>query len=363
MNRNTLLLALLAMPALASARVSPHQIELLAGDAPQIRVSGPWPNTCTPELLPVYVEGSVIDIAVRQRDQICGQAITQYSVTVDPTAASGFGQAPDGVYRVRFSVRDDASQSTLLGFRLLDLDATSSRRVRPEAGFWTADEAGEFRTPNGGLGLMIEHQGQALALTTNTYLLGGQPSWYLAAGALGRSVFNGELLQSIGGQPLWGVSRGAQSVNPVGTLGVEFQSSSTAVAWYAQASGEGILDALELMPISLKRMNFALPADGAALAGSWSLVSLEPNSTRAPLTLRLEYQTDRIDVSLAVLNDRKSGHQLRCPLDPARRDAAPADCRLWLGGAELARFDDNALSRLSGRASDGEALVLVRIGD
>lgn len=361
MTRCSVLFALMVAPALAGAVVSPHQIEVVAGSAgPQIRVSGPWPNTCTPELMPVFVEGSFIDISVRQRDQICGQAITQYSVTVDPAAAGGFGQAADGVYRVRFSVRDEASQPTLLGFRLVDLAPNSTRRALPEAGFWTPDTAGEFRTPNSGIGLMVERQGSTLALTTNTYLLDGRASWYLAAGALTRTTFNADLLLSTGGQPLWGSTRGAQSVGPVGTLSVEFPSNSTAVAWYARASGEGILDALELMPISLQRMNFALPPDGAALAGTWSLLSTDPETMRPPLTLHLEFRPDRLDTTMSVLTDAKSGHQLRCPIDLTRRDAAPADCRLLLAGDEVARFDNNSLNQLSGRASDGEPLVMVR---
>lgn len=359
-----LLLALLAFPAMVAARASPHQIEVISGDqGPQLRISGPWPNTCSPQLLPVFADGNTIEIAVRQSDQICGMAVTRYELNVDPRVAGGFGQAADGIYRVRFSVRDETSRATLLAFRLVDLDPSSARSALPEAGFWSPDVFGEFRPPNSGIGLMIERQGGTLALTTNAYLPGGQASWYLAAGPLTRTIFNGDLLLSTGGQPLWGASRTAQSVEPVGTLSLEFQSNASAIAWYARASDEGILSALELMPISLQRMNFALPADGAALAGTWSLLSTDPNSTRAPQTLRLEYRTDRLDTFTAVLNDSKSGQQLRCPIDSQRREAAPLSCELWKDGEIVARFDNNALARLSGSSVDGEPLVMVRIGD
>ena len=65
--------ALLLAPVAALAQVSQHRIEVVAGDpaarvTPQLRISGPWPNSCAPELLPVFVDGPYVDVAVRQRD-------------------------------------------------------------------------------------------------------------------------------------------------------------------------------------------------------------------------------------------------------------------------------------------------------
>ena len=53
-------LALLA-PATAMAQASLHRIESIPanpvpGSAFQIRVSGQWPNTCAPELMPVVID-------------------------------------------------------------------------------------------------------------------------------------------------------------------------------------------------------------------------------------------------------------------------------------------------------------------
>jgi hypothetical protein len=359
--------AVLLVPASALAQVSPHRIELIAGDpaarvSPQLRISGPWPNTCVPELLPVFVDGPNIDVSVRQEGEICGQAITQYAVTVDPAAANGFGRAPDGIYRVRFSVKDAASQGTLLAFRVVDMTPASSRRLSPEPGFWAPDVAGEFLTSGSGIGFMIERQGSTLAMTTNTYTLGGNAAWYLSAGTLGRSHFNGDLLRSIGGQPLWGTYRGPQSVEPAGSVDIEFSSNSSGVVWYAKASGEGILDPLDLMPVSVQRMNFALPANGEALAGLW-LISGTDGSAAAPTSLRLSYQRELSSAREAVLADSAKGYQMRCTIDAARADAAPANCRLTRNGTPAGEFDNNGLSRLSGRGLAGEALVMVRIGD
>lgn len=360
--------AMLLVPTAALAQVSQHRIEVLAGDpaarvTPQLRISGPWPNSCAPELLPVFVDGPYVDVAVRQRGEVCGQAISQYSITVDPAAAPGYGHAPNGIYRVRFSVKDAASQGTLLAFRVVDLTPATGRRHAPEPGFWAPDVAGEFLTSGSGIGFMIERQGSTLAMTTNAYTLGGNSAWYLSAGALGRSHFNADLLRSIGGQPLWGTYRGPQSVEPAGSVDIEFSSNSTAVVWYSKASGEGILDPLDLMPVSVQRMNFALPANGEALAGLWVISSTDASADSVPVSLRLSFQRDLSTPIEAVLTDAAKGYEMRCAIDTARADAAPATCRLTRNGALAGEFDNNALSRLSGRSSSGGALAMVRIGD
>ena len=362
------LLCLLA-PISALAQVSSHRIETIPADpipgsAFQIKVSGTWPDTCAPEVMPTFVSGNNIDVSVRmQTDLICGAALTPYTIIVDPTRASGFGQSTNGVYRVRFSVKDATNQPTLLAFRLIDLSPTSARGVQPEAGFWSPDSAGEFRPSNGGIGFMIERQGQTLALTTNTYTLGGQATWYLSAGTLGRAIFRADLLRSIGGQPLWGTFRGAQSVEPAGSVDIEFSSDAAAVVWYAQASGEGLLDPLELMPLSVRRMNFALAVDGQALDGVWTLTGVDPAGARKPETIRFVYRTHRVVEDEAVLDDPVSGYQLRCGIDLARRDAPPSVCTLSQGGSAVARLDNNSLARLSGRDVDGQSVLMLRIGD
>lgn len=362
------LLGLLA-PFSALAQVSLHRIETIPADpipgaAFQIKVTGTWPDTCVPEVMPTFVRDSTIDVSVRAHDdQICGAALTPYTVIVDPTQASGFGQSANGIYRVRFSVKDSANQPTLLAFRLIDLSSPTRQRVQPESGFWSPDSAGEFRPSNGGIGFMFERQGQTLAVTTNAYTLGGQATWYLSAGVLGRNSFRAELLRSIGGQPLWGTYRGPQSVDPAGSVDIEFVSDSAAVIWYAHASGEGLLDPLELMPLSVRRMNFALSSDGQALAGVWTLTNTDPASASRPVTFRLNYRSDLSRENDAVLDDPASGHQLRCAIDPERRDAPPTLCSLTRSGAERARLDNNALTRLAGRDADGQSVLLLRIGD
>ncbi len=359
-------LAMLA-PALALAQASLHRIETIPADPEpgstiQLRVSGDWPNTCTPSPLPAVVDGVNIDLAVRQLDAICGEAITPYSLTFDLGPALGGSTLAAGNYRVRFAVRDAASQPTLLAFRVVEVALKSVRGVQPEPGFWAPDLAGEFLTPNGGIGMMVERQGSTLAMTTNAYAPGGQPAWYLSAGVLGNSTFRADLLQSIGGQPLWMTSRGPQSVMPAGTIEVEFNSDASAVVWFARASGEGILDALDLMPISMRRMNFALASDGALLSGTWLLSATERGAQLPTTLVRFAYRSDLSSAAEAVLVDTALGYEMRCAIDPMRRDGPPASCRLLSRGTEIARFDNNALSRLSGRR-DGAEIVLLRVGD
>ncbi len=359
-------LAMLA-PALALAQASLHRIETIPanpepGSAVQLRVIGNWPNTCTPSPLPVAVDGVNIDLSVRQLDAICGEAITPYSLTFDLGPALGGGTLAAGNYRVRFAVKDSALQPTLLAFRVVEVALESARKVQPESGFWAPDLAGEFLTPNGGIGMMVERQGSTLAMTTNAYAPGGQPAWYLSAGTLANSTFRAELLQSIGGQPLWMTSRGPQSVLPAGTIEVEFNSDASAVVWFARASGEGLLDALDLMPISMRRMNFALASDGELLSGAWLLSATERGSSLPTTLIRFVYRGDLSTASEAVLVDTALGYEMRCTIDAMRRDGPPTSCRLISRGSEIARFDNNALSRLSGRG-DGAETVLLRVGD
>jgi hypothetical protein len=355
-----LLLALLA-PATALAQVSMHRIETVPanpapGSAFQIRVIGSWPNTCAPELLPVVVDGVNIDLSVRQIDAICGDAITPYSVTFDPGRPLGAGN-----FRVRFAIKDAAGTPTLLAFRVVDVAPANARRVQPEPGFWAPDLAGEFQTPNGGIGMMIERQGATLAMTTNAYAPGGQPAWYLSAGSLAHASFRADLLQSIGGQPLWMTSRGPQSVLPAGTIEVEFSSDASAVVWFTRASGEGIFDALDLMPISMRRLNFALANDGESLSGSW-LLSTPIDATLQSTRIDLRYRAELSSIAEAVLVDAARGYELRCLIDPLRRDGPPTSCRLLLRGSEIARFTNNALTRLTG-GRDGGEIVLLRVGE
>lgn len=362
-----ILLATSLMLGAASAQALVHRIETIPanpqpGQGFQIRVSGEWPNTCPLQVMPVVVNGIDIDVSVKPTDQICGEAVTPYSITFEPAAVagSGFPRATD--YRIRYSVKDATNAPKLLAFRIVDVGASDQLAAEPEAGFWTADSAGEFASPGSGIGFMLERQGSALALTTNTYLLNGQPTWYLSAGPINGSAFRGDLLRSIGGQPLWGTYRGPQSVDPVGTLDIEFTSNSQAVFWFTQASGPGLLDAVDVMPISVRRMNFALATDGRALAGTWAYT---PTSTASRLTtvlIQLVYRVERSSAALAVLADPQKGYELHCHIDTARADGPPRTCSLLSGGLEVARFGGNTLHKLIGQAS-GEAVVMVRISD
>jgi len=362
------ILALLA-PATVLAQASLHRIETIpANPAPgssfQIRVTGDWPDTCAPEPMPVVVEGVNIDLSVRKIDAICGQAVTPYSLTFDSGSAHGARALAPGNYRVRFSVKDAASIPTLLAFRIVEVAAPTARRVRPELGFWAPDAAGEFVPPNGGLGMMVENQGAILAITTNAYAPGGQPAWYLSTGTVATTSFRAELLQSIGGQPLWITSRGPQSVVTSGSIDIEFDSDASATVWFARASDEGTLAALDLMPISMRRLNFALANDGEALAGSWLLSSPDIEERFPPALIHFAYRRDLASAGEAVLTDAALGYELRCAIDAMRRDGPPSSCRLLAAGsdAEIARFDNNALTRLSGSRGGSQA-VLLRVGD
>lgn len=367
MRTHRLMLAGSLLLGAASAQAFVHRIETIPanprpGQAFQIRVSGEWPNACPLQVMPVVVSGTNIDVSVKPADQICGEAVTPYSVTVDPSAVAGasFPAAVD--YRIRYSVKDASNTAKLLAFRVVDVAVADQRAAEPEPGFWAPDAAGEFPSPGSGIGFMVERQGNTLALTTNTYLLNGQAAWYLSAGSISGSVFRGDLLKSIGGQPLWGTYRGPQSVDPVGTLDVEFLSNSQAVLWYTQASGPGLLDAVEVMPISVRRMNFALAPDGQSMAGTWAYTPTDTASRLSTVLIQLVYRADRSTPTLAVLADPQKGYEMQCQIDSARADGPPRSCALLSGGLEVARFGNNTLNKLAGQA-DAEAVVMVRISN
>ncbi len=367
MRRNQLLLTACLLSLSATAQALVHRIETvpanpLPGENFQIRVSGQWPNTCPLQLMPVVVNGAQIDVAVKPRELVCGDAVTPYSITFDPGLAAGAGFPAAGDYRIRYLVKDATNNEKLLAFRLIDVDVANRRAAEPEAGFWTLDSAGEFQPGGSGIGFMVERQGNTLAVTTNTYLLNGQPTWYLSAGEVSGSVFRADLLRSIGGQPLWGTYRGPQSALPVGSLDIEFDSDSQATFWFTQSSGDGLLDAIDVMPISARRMNFALAPDGQALAGTWSYSPTSTASRVSTTLIQFVYRPDRSSTTLAVLADPQKGFELQCVLDAARRDSAPKSCQLLAGGIEAARFDNNSLSRLTGH-SDQDDVVLVRISN
>jgi len=367
MHRLTFAMLAFLAPVLAYAQSSLHSISTVPaqpgeGEAFQIRVTGAWPNTCPLQALPVVVDGANIDVAVRQGDVICGDAVTPYVLVFDPAAAGGAGFPSARDYRIRFSVRDGAGNPTLLSFYLVDVRSDDARVIQPEAGFWAPDSAGEFLTSGSGVGFMIESQLNTVAVTTNAYQLNGQPAWYLTTGVLTGSVLHGDLLRSLGGQPLWGTYRGPQSVTPAGSLDIEFVSNAQAIAWYSRPAGEGLIDPLELMPISIRRMNFALASEGRALAGTWAVTPVSALSGLNISLLRLSYAADRSSPSEAVLLDTVKGFELRCTLDKARPDGPPRLCVLSSGGAEIGRFDNNALTRLGGNRG-AESIALVRVAD
>lgn len=361
------LLLTLLLPLAAEAAVSRHTIETIPaeprpGEAFQIKVSGSWPNTCPLQRLPVVINGANIEVSVRQGDVICGDAITPFVLIFEPADVAGAGFPADRDYRISFSSSDQAGNRNLLGFKVVDVARADARSAHPEPGFWTLDPAGEYQPGGSGIGFMIERQGNTLVMTTNTYELNGQPTWYLTAGPIVGSVFEGGLLRSVGGQPLYGTYHGPQFVETVGTVSIEFINDAQATLWFAKAEDEGVLAPLNLMPISARRMNFALPTEGRALAGTWTLTPTTILSGSSSQLLSLVYVAERSGPTEAILVDTRSGYEMRCGLDTQRTDGPPRLCILTSGGAEIGRFDNNALTRLAGKRAN-ENVVMVRVGD
>jgi hypothetical protein len=109
----------LSLAALAQASRT-AQIEIqppnpTAGDNISIRIFGTWPNTCVPQNPQVTRFGNRIFIQTSNPGEVCGQALTNWSLTVP------IGQLPAGTYEVLVTYRSPSfqnNQTFLIGQRV-----------------------------------------------------------------------------------------------------------------------------------------------------------------------------------------------------------------------------------------------------
>ena len=101
-----------------------------AGDNITIRLSGTWPNACVPQNPQVTVAGNRILIQTSNPGEVCGQALTPWSLTVP------IGQLPAGVYEVVVTYRSPSFQNNqiiVIGYRVFSVGGQGNPGGTPGA--------------------------------------------------------------------------------------------------------------------------------------------------------------------------------------------------------------------------------------
>jgi hypothetical protein len=255
-----------------------------------------------------------------------------------------------GLYRL-FLV-DAGAPARVLGMNLID--AARSSDWQPESGQWWPERRLGADGAGPGTGLFIEIQAGTLSLVYATYTEDGRAEWLMAAGPLDGRVFRGDLLRFSGGQPPFGSYRAPGAAERVAGIELGFHSPSRAELWLL---GDAERD-LELQAVPLTRFLFGRPADARAWAGEWLLQGADAASGGEALRFEPVFTLG----GGYVLVDAAGELALSCPPHRPGPDTLPQHCTLHRvdSGQVLAEFDGNGLDRLSGRASDGSPVSLIR---
>jgi hypothetical protein len=279
-------------------------------------------------------------------------------VTINPFGGDALPRA--GVYLVRVLAEQlPGGPRRLIAFRLVDVSAPGARHPSPEPGIWAAERGGRHDTSGTGVGFELDRQGGLLFLAANMYDGQGRPTWYMSAGSIQGAVMRGDYYLSAGGQALYDGYRAPTQVAAVGRLDVEFTSGSTATLWFSRP-GAGLLDPIDLMPISIHRFNFAYGAIPESLQGRWILVAEDERS--AIPTRHVELSPVRFGAfTLLGFQDLSKRVLVQCVMDPARPESLPGQCVLFVDDREVGRFDQVSYTRLRGQDDRGFPITLLRV--
>lgn len=330
-----------------------------AGQAFGLEIKGTWPDGCGAGLKSVTSRGfDIVIVMQRPVGQICTDALVGYSLPINPFAQGTSAQA--GVYRVRYELTvPDQSSNRLLAFTLVPVTAVGQRALQPEAGYWVAEAGGEFSTSGSGVGFSIERQNTSVVALSNLYDEGGKPLWYFTSGPLNGNVARGDLLTVSGGQPLFSGYRPPDSMDPVGELLMEFTAPTTAVLWFSQPAGAGVIDELKLQPISVHRFNFAYSSVSEVFRGNFVYFSeLAGGSGNRYL--------DFEPVRLGAFNrigfwNRATEERLECEIAQEKPGTLPKSCQFTRDGQLVATFDQVGYTAMHGRDVAGHPVTLQRL--
>ena len=136
---------------------------------------------------------------------------------------------------------------------------TSAHAFVPSAGTWVINEEVNGKP---GRGLAMDVQNHVLVMQMYAYEKSGQPTFYMASGALNNQQANLQLGRYEGGRYLGSGDRSGVEAGSPGTVRVRFTSSTTG---YIQLPGEG--------EKAISRFEFGYSRnDAASIMGTWSFV-------------------------------------------------------------------------------------------
>ncbi|MCU0757224.1 MAG: hypothetical protein MUE46_19265 [Xanthomonadales bacterium] len=323
------------------------------GNPFELVIKGQWPDGCPVEVDSVARNGRDISIRIRREaGLICPAVVRPYELVVNPFPQ---GSSPTaGIYRVRFEVFGmDGEAGRLLAFELVPVSDAANPGPRPESGYWAAEKGGDFETSGNGIGFDFELQNRVLFIAANVYRESGQSGWYIASGPVIGGAMKGDLLEPKGGQALFESYRAPSDIGPYARLQAEFTSASTAVFWFSQPEGPGLLDRLKLMPISVNRFSFGYADLRGMLAGDW-MIAVDGQPARL-----VKFNSHRYGAAhLIGAMDASFRHELRCPIVQDKPETLPVRCEYFDNGVLVATLDDVGLQSLRGRSANGSALVL-----
>lgn len=376
MNSRHMLLALLFAAAAGASlvraeerpqiRIEPAQPK--AGTALQIDVDASWSDACPPRFESASVDG--FDIVVRAvRDPgRCTAEQTPYRISagfapgaLDTDALDASAKlepARDGIYRVRYEVREgENAEPELHGFRLLQVGTPDDLGFVPETGFWWPELGGEFGRAGPGIGVQLEVQSGTVSVSALGYGPDGRAGWFFGAGALEGRVAHLDMSLLDGGSGPFETYVPPKSMQAVGQAELEVISPSRAVLWFVRAQAPG--RAVRLEPMSIVRFSFA-QEPGEALLGRWLIVGEQDDG--AP-TRRIEFsRMDRKAGGLA-LHDASGEHALLCESPAALPNSPPGLCRLEAVSApeQSIEFTDVGLQQMRGWDRSGRRVLAFRI--
>lgn len=323
------------------------------GNPFELIIKGQWPDGCPVEIDSVARNDRDITIRVRRdADLICPAVVRPFELVVNPFAQGSTATA--GVYRVHVEVTGmDGDAARLVAFELVPVADAANPGPRPETGYWAAEEGGDFDTSGDGIGFDFELQNRVLFIAANVYRDDGKSGWYIASGPVVGGTMKADLLEARGGQPLFESHRAPSEISPFGRLQAEFTSASTAVFWFTQPGGAGLLDPLKRMPVSVNRFNFAYSNLREVLAGEW-MIAVDGQPARL-----VRFNSHRYGAAnLIGAMDAGFRHELRCPIVQDKPETLPVRCEYYDNGVLIATLDDVGLQSLRGRSSASGAAVL-----
>lgn len=324
----------------------------------QIDVDAAWRDTCPPRFESARIDGFDITILAVRDATRCDGGETAYRVSAGLDEAAALRPEREGVYRVRYAVREgENAVPELHGFRLLQVGDGADAGFVPETGFWWPELGGEHGRAGPGIGVQIEVQSGTVSVSALGYAQDRRAGWFFGVGALTGRIAHLDMSLLDGGAGPFEAYASPKSVQVVGQVELEVISPSRAVLWFVRTAGAGQPMAVE--PMSVVRFSFAQDP-GEALVGRWLIVP-ETDDGRAPRRIALT-RIERKAGELA-LRDASGEHALVCESPAALPNSPPGLCRLESASSpdDGVEFTDVGLQQMRGWDGAGRRILAFRI--